>query len=154
MKKKYNISTDRVRPSDRDKIPFLTKEQFKEFNLVGGSGKNNKGIKTTREEYLNTLKIGEFSVNSLKHNGDKDKEELLIIFVPKKNFKEPTITPEMLPWVQVDIKEVMDFAKLYIDFRVSDRYHEDDEADWKTEMADKVLEALYGKDIFDQLKEK
>lgn len=49
----------------------LTENQAKEFDNIGYSGKLLDGTKITRLEYLNSLNIGQFTINQTKHdNGD------------------------------------------------------------------------------------
>lgn len=52
-------------------LPYLTPEQNDELNLIGYSGKNSKGEKTRRLDYLNSLGIGEFDITQTEwDNGD------------------------------------------------------------------------------------
>lgn len=49
----------------------LTETQAKEFDNIGYSGKLLNGTKISRLEYLNSLNIGQFTINQTKHdNGD------------------------------------------------------------------------------------
>ncbi len=53
-------------------LTFLTDKELTELNKIGYTGRNSKGVKTTREEYLNSLKkYGKFSITQTKFdNGD------------------------------------------------------------------------------------
>ena len=53
-----------------EKLPFLTDKQQGTLNLIGYSGKLGE-VKTSREQYLNSLNIGTFKVEQTKFdNGD------------------------------------------------------------------------------------
>ena len=51
-------------------LTFLSESELSELNKIGYSGKNSKGKKMTRVDYLNGLKkYGEFSIVQIK--GDR-----------------------------------------------------------------------------------
>lgn len=71
----YNIRTcmGKVAPMfvNTKPLPFITDEELDELNTIGYTGKNKKGIRTTREVFLNTLGKGRFRVEQTKFdNGD------------------------------------------------------------------------------------
>lgn len=62
----------------RDKLSFLTQKQQDEFNTIGYTGKDSKGNKISRENYLNSLNKGTFSLTLTKgDNGDFSEEFML-----------------------------------------------------------------------------
>lgn len=74
----YQFNTS-MGTGDADKLPFLSPEQAKELNLIGYSGKNSKGERTTREKYLNSLNIGTFKVEQTKYDNGDFQESFYII---------------------------------------------------------------------------
>jgi hypothetical protein len=147
MIQKHTIETGSGKCFDRTKLPFLTDEQFTEFNNIGYSGKISNGTRTTREEYLNTLGIGEFSVEQTKYDNGDFSEAFLIIFVPSKDFKEPIKMPQMLPESERNIKSLAEICEEYVEARVNDGRWESI-AEYFEET---VLYCFYGNDIYDKL---
>ena len=50
---------------------FLSEAHVQELNIIGYTGKNSYGIKTSWQSYLNTINKGNFSVTPTKtDNGD------------------------------------------------------------------------------------
>ena len=64
MIKTFNIDTSMGKIIS-GQLPFLTKQEQKNLNEIGYTGKLN-GVKITREIYLNSLGKGEFTVNQTK----------------------------------------------------------------------------------------
>ena len=63
-------------------LPFLSKEEIEEFNIVGYTGKDSKGEKSSYEKYLNSLGKGKFAVDQLKFDTDGSfNEEFTIVQV-------------------------------------------------------------------------
>jgi hypothetical protein len=147
MIKKFNISTGMGKCFDR--LDFLTDNQFREFNNIGGSGKNSNGVRTTREVYLNTLGIGEFSVTQTKFDSGDFSESFLIIFVPNEGTVEVNPRPQPLDDKDMDFTAIINIAKEYIQCVWDDEYMKD-HTQWFFEEG---LEAVYGKGIFDKVNE-
>jgi hypothetical protein len=61
-----------------EQLPYLTKEQKEELDTIGYTGKNSKGKKVSRSEYLNSLKIGKFEVQQSKFDNGDFCEEFII----------------------------------------------------------------------------
>lgn len=59
-------------------LPFLSKEEQKEMDLIGYTGKNSSGVRTSFEKYLNTLGKGKFSVVQTKFGSDDFIEKYMI----------------------------------------------------------------------------
>jgi len=66
-----------------DNLAFLTEEERTEFNTIGYTGKNSKGIKTNFSEYLNSLNKGEFEVQMTKSDNGDFTEKYIIVRVTK-----------------------------------------------------------------------
>lgn len=64
--------------NNSDKLTYLTKEQQEEFDNIGYTGKNNKGKRVSREDYLNSLKIGKFTVQQTVFDNGSFSEEFII----------------------------------------------------------------------------
>jgi hypothetical protein len=62
-------------------LSFLSKEEVKEFNLIGYSGKNSKGEKSNYEQYLNSLSKGEFAVTKTLFDDGTFREKFTIVRV-------------------------------------------------------------------------
>jgi hypothetical protein len=62
-------------------LPFLSDTELEEFNSICYSGKNTKGIKMGREEYLNTLGKGVFDVTQTKFDNGNFSEGFTIVWV-------------------------------------------------------------------------
>lgn len=75
----YNISTSKGKLTHD--LPFLNDVEVKELNIIGYSGKDSNGNKVSREEYLNDLNKGIFSVVQTKRDNGDFVEEFLIIRV-------------------------------------------------------------------------
>ena len=67
----YRINTGMGMVSGgNSRLPFLSEEEFKNFNEIGYTGRLN-GNKITRVDYLNSLQKGYFIINQTKFdNGD------------------------------------------------------------------------------------
>lgn len=76
----YKITTGMGRVGSHKDLPFLTKDQVDEFNDIGYTGRNKKGIKTNYQEYLNSLNIGTFSVTRTRADSGDFIEEFLITY--------------------------------------------------------------------------
>lgn len=63
------------------KLPFLSEKELEEFNSIGYSGEDTKGIKITREDYLNSLNKGEFQVIQTKFDDGSFEEKFTIVWV-------------------------------------------------------------------------
>lgn len=59
-------------------LPFLSKEELKEFDKIGYTGKNNAGKHVTYSEFLNSLDKGEFQVNQTRFGSDDYIEKYII----------------------------------------------------------------------------
>jgi len=71
-------------------------------------------------------------------------------FVDSKENKEIIPKPEPKSDLCMDdISEIISLAKAYIDFVWSDKYHEDNNNEHY--MFETVIEAIYGKDIWDKI---
>jgi len=69
-------------------LPFLNDKQTKEFNTIGYTGKTSKGVKSTHQEYLNSLNKGEFSIRQSKFDNGAFCEEFEIArYTPDKKKK-------------------------------------------------------------------
>lgn len=66
-----------------DQLNYLTEEEKKELDVIGYTGKNSKGEKTSREAYLNSLGKGEFEVEQLKFDSGDFCEEFMVVRVYK-----------------------------------------------------------------------
>lgn len=64
-----------------DQLDYLTEEEKKEFNLIGYTGKNSQGVKTTRENYLNSLDKGQFEVEQTKFDNGDFCEKFIVVRV-------------------------------------------------------------------------
>ncbi|HRV76450.1 MAG: hypothetical protein KDH96_04720 [Candidatus Riesia sp.] len=77
-----NLSTHRVSTAlgkvSTGVLPFLSEEELEELNTIGYTGKNSKGVKTNRQQYLNTLNKGVFLVEQTKFDNGDFTEEFLI----------------------------------------------------------------------------
>lgn len=78
----YRIKTclGKLTPWGSD-LPFLSKDEKDELDNIGYSGKNNKGEKTSRVAFLNSLNKGEFEVEQTKWDNGDFCEEFIIIHV-------------------------------------------------------------------------
>jgi hypothetical protein len=66
----YNITTVCGKCKEKSQLPFLTDEEFDNFNSIGYSGKTINGTKTNfMEDYLNSLNKGNFSIGFIKNDG-------------------------------------------------------------------------------------
>jgi len=63
----------------RDSLPFMTEEEYAEFNLIGYSGKGNDGIRTTRIDFLQRLNKGSFSISQTKYDYGDFSERFIIV---------------------------------------------------------------------------
>jgi hypothetical protein len=63
------------------KLPFLSETELEEFNSIGYSGKTTKGLKISRENYLNSLNKGEFQVTQTKFDNGSFEEGFTIVWV-------------------------------------------------------------------------
>lgn len=61
-----------------EQLHFLTKEQRNEFDTIGFTGKNSKGKKVSRLQYLNSLKIGKFNADQTRYDNGDFCEEFVI----------------------------------------------------------------------------
>lgn len=62
-----------------DQLNYLTTDEIEEFNKIGYTGKNSKGVKTNFSEYLNSINKGEFDVSQTKwDNGDFSEEYTIV----------------------------------------------------------------------------
>lgn len=77
----YNMTTCMGKCIQQAQLSFLSQEEIVELNEIGYTGKNSEGIKTTREEYLNSLNKGLFKVEQLTYNNGDFFETFLIIRV-------------------------------------------------------------------------
>jgi len=85
-----------------NELNFLTSDEILEFNVIGYTGKNSKGISCSYSEYLNSLGKGEFSVKQTKFdNGDFHEKYLISRYIVDDNIKkEVNIKP--LVYVKYD----------------------------------------------------
>lgn len=102
----YNITTGmgKINPS-RNPLTFLTIEEFDELNNIGYTGKNNKGIITSRDKYLNSLGKGKFSINQTKTDNGNFQEEFIITRV----ITDPIISKEEL--LIMTLKDILDCSQ-------------------------------------------
>lgn len=77
----YNMTTCMGKCIQQAQLSFLSQEEIVELNEIGYTGKNSEGIKTTREEYLNSLNKGLFKVEQLTYDRGDFAETFLIIRV-------------------------------------------------------------------------
>jgi hypothetical protein len=69
------ITTGMGKCFERNKLSFLTDSEFDEFNVIGYTRKNSNGKPMGRQEYLNSLGKGEFTVTQTRRdNGDFSEE--------------------------------------------------------------------------------
>ena len=67
----YRINTGMGIVHERYTLPFLSDDEFEEFNNIGYTGKNLKGVRVSRTDFLNSLGKGKFSISQTKFdNGD------------------------------------------------------------------------------------
>jgi hypothetical protein len=67
---KFETSMGEVKEIFGHPLHFLSEQEKKNFDQIGYSGKLN-GLETSRTEYLNSLKKGQFSTLQIKwDNGD------------------------------------------------------------------------------------
>jgi len=78
-----------------DDLPFLTEDQYNEFNVIGYTGKRSNKKPCGRQEYLNSLNIGEFKVNQTKYDDGNFIEQFTITLVTEDS-KEMSELPEWL----------------------------------------------------------
>jgi hypothetical protein len=90
---KYTIHTGMGRVSDPKLLPFLTKEEFTEFNHVGYTGKDINGDRSSYEKYLNSLGKGDFTVETLQHDNAEFTATYLIIRAKKNEDKVDNTIP-------------------------------------------------------------
>lgn len=76
----YTFSTAMGAGSKSD-LPFLSSTEMTELNKIGSSGKNNKGERTSRMDYLNSIGKGVFSVLQTKFDNGDFTERFTIIRV-------------------------------------------------------------------------
>lgn len=57
---------------------ILTEEEVAELDIIGFTGKNSKGEKSSFEKYLNSLGKGEFDVQQIKFDNGSFTEEYKI----------------------------------------------------------------------------
>lgn len=62
-------------------LDYLTEEEKKELDVIGYTGKNSQGVKTTREHYLNSLDKGQFKVEQTKFDNGDFTEKFIIVRV-------------------------------------------------------------------------
>lgn len=74
----YIIHTGMGMVHDSFDLPFLGIEQFKEFNVIGYTGRSSDGKPTSRVEYLNSLGIGTFSIQQTKSDSGDFSETFVI----------------------------------------------------------------------------
>lgn len=77
----YNIETSMGRLTKRSSLPFLSKEELEELNTIGYTGRNSKGQNVSRQEFLNSLGKGEFSVRQTEYDNGDFSEEFSIVRV-------------------------------------------------------------------------
>jgi len=73
----YKITTGMGKLRGDSYLP-LTESEIEEFNVIGYTGKNSAGVKTTYVEYLNSLNKGIFSIVQTKHDDGTYIEEFII----------------------------------------------------------------------------
>ena len=151
MIKTYKVETGMGHiSSSYPEIDFLTKEQLKDLNSVGGSGSTTTStIRTTREEYLNSLNIGEFSVQKTRGDNGDFSEAYTIIFVPNEGSVVINPRPQPLDDQVMDFSGVIAIAEEYVKYVYDGEYMKDHE-NWFFEAG---LEAVYGKGIWDKVNE-
>lgn len=62
-------------------LGFLTDKELLEFNTIGYTGKNSKGEKIYRGDYLNSLGKGQFRIDQIKFDSGDFTEEFNVIRV-------------------------------------------------------------------------
>lgn len=72
----YNVTTGMGR-ADRASVPFLTDQQFEDFNTIGYTGRL-RGKKISREKYLNSLGTGVYTVKQVRFDDGSFTEEFVI----------------------------------------------------------------------------
>lgn len=72
----YNVTTGMGR-ADRSSVPFLTDQQFEDFNTIGYTGRL-RGKKISREKYLNSLGTGVYTVKQVRFDDGSFTEEFVI----------------------------------------------------------------------------
>lgn len=74
----FNFTTALGKVIGRNLFSFLSDEEFEELNSIGYSGKTTKGIKMSREDYLNSLGKGQFLILQIKHDKGDFVEEFVL----------------------------------------------------------------------------
>lgn len=74
----YDIRTSLGKIDNELELDFLNENQINELNSIGYSGKNTKGEKISRIEYLNSLNKGEFTIKQLEFDNGTFRERYLI----------------------------------------------------------------------------
>jgi len=59
-------------------LPFLTNERFDEFNVIGYTGKNSKGEKTSKSSYLRSVDEKTLSLRQTKGDNGNFSEEFIL----------------------------------------------------------------------------
>jgi hypothetical protein len=62
-------------------LPFLTKDELKEFNNIGYTGKDLNGNKTSRVDFLNSLNKGKFKIDQTKFDDGEFIEQFIITWI-------------------------------------------------------------------------
>jgi len=93
----YNIVTTMGELSSfGDSLSFLSKDELKEFDLIGYTGKNSIGDKDNFESYLNRLNKGIFNVELKKRDNGNFCEKYSITRVSFEGTK----------WALIDYKDL------------------------------------------------
>lgn len=67
----YKINTSMGKIVGGETLHFLSRAEQNELSIIGHTGKNSEGEKTTRSEYLNSLDKGAFTITqTVFDNGD------------------------------------------------------------------------------------
>jgi len=74
----YIVNTGCGQVHDPSELPFLNEKEFKEFNLIGYTGKDSAGNKTNWEKYLDSLGKGTFNVTQTRWDNGDFSEEFVI----------------------------------------------------------------------------
>ena len=119
-----------------DKLDFLTPEQKKEFNLIGYTGKNSAGQKTTYQKFLNSLAPGKenFKIDQTKFDKGDFVEKYTVVRVILHDTE--ACSPELeLQCPKCESYDITDEGYCYDDARTycscNDCQHHGDKSDFE-----------------------
>jgi hypothetical protein len=98
----YRIPTSMGQIIGKNPFPFLTDIELKELDLIGYSGKNSKGEKIGRVDFLNSLHKGIFSIEQIRWDKGDFREEFVIVRAFSEAFTEEQIREKWNKFRQKD----------------------------------------------------